>query len=122
MVVLAGLMLVVKPAAVRLDSGTRLLMLLRWQTGEIHFVNSVTGKPVSIFFKVGGLFRQFRVVTDETTEDYYTCGTYSMNDAVSEESTRTLNFCSVKGIRLTLGFYRFYLKDGCLEVKLLWTI
>ena len=115
-------LLILKPAVVKLDSGSRLLVLLRWQSGEIQFVNSVTEKPVSIHFQIGGLFRQFTVSTDETTEAYYTNGLYSMNEAVSRESTHTLKFCSMKGISLTLGFYSFSLKDGCLEVKLLWTI
>lgn len=116
------LALILKPAVVKLDSGSRLLVLLRWQSGKIQFVNSVTEKPVSIHFQIGGLFRHFGVVTDETTEAYYTNGLYSMNEAVSRESTNTLKFCSMKGISLTLGFYSFSLKDGCLEVKLLWTI
>jgi hypothetical protein len=120
-VALVCLLLILKPAAVKLDSGTRLLVLLRWQSGKIQFVNSVTEKPVSIDFQIGGLFRNFTVLTDETTESYYTNGLYSMNEAVSRESTDTLNFCSMKGITLTLGFYSFSLKDGCLEVKLLWT-
>lgn len=120
--VLSCLALILKPAVVKLDSGSRLLVLLRWQSGEIQFVNSVTEKPVSIHFQLKGLFQQFRVLTDETTEAYYTNGLYSMNEAVSRESTNTLKFCSMKGISLTLGFYSFSLKDGCLEVKLLWTI
>ena len=118
----ACLLLIVKPAIVKLESGTRLLVLLRWQSGKIQFVNSVTEKPVSIHFKIRGLFQQFSVITDETTEAYYTNGLYSMNEAVSGESTPTLNFCSVKGMLLTLGFYSFSLKDGCMEVKLIWTI
>jgi hypothetical protein len=120
--VLVGLVLILKPAVVKLESGSRLLVLLRWQSGKIQFVNSVTEKPVSIHFQIGGLFRHFGVVTDEATEAYYTNGLYSMNVAVSGESTNTLKFCSMKGISLTLGFYSFFLKDGCLEVKLLWTI
>ena len=120
--VLVCLLLILKPAVVKLESGTRLLVLLRWQSGKIQFVNSVTEKPVSIHFQIGGLFQQFTVITDETTEMYYTNGLYSMNEAVSRESTNTLKFCSMKGISLTLGFYSFSLKDGCLEVKLLWTI
>jgi hypothetical protein len=118
---LVCLLLILKPAIVKLESGTRLLVLLRWQSGKIQFVNSVTEKPVSIHFQIGGLFRQFTVFTDETTESYYTNGLYSMNEAVSRESTNILKFCSMKGISLTLGFYSFSLKDGCLEVKLLWT-
>ncbi len=121
-IVTGCLFLILKPAVVKLDSGTRLLVLLRWQTGTIRFVNSVTEQPVLIHFRIGGLFRKFAVVTDETTEAYYTSGLYSMNNAVSRESTNTLNLCSMKGIELTLGFYNFSLKDGCLEVKLLWTI
>ncbi len=120
-VVLVCLLLILKPAVVKLESGTRLLVLLRWQSGKIQFVNSVTEKPVTIHFKIGGLFEKFTVLTDETTEAYYTNGLYSMNEAVSRESTNTLKFCSIKGISLTLGFYSFSLKDGCLEVELLWT-
>ena len=120
--ILFCLLLILKPAVVKLESGTRLLVLLRWQSGQIHFVNSVTEKPVSIHFQIGGLFQHFIVLTDETTESYYTNGLYSMNEAVSRESTNTLKFCSMKGISLSLGFYRFSLKDGCLEVELLWTI
>lgn len=119
--VLVCLLLILKPAVVKLESGTRLLVLLRWQSGKIQFVNSVTEKPVTIHFQIGGLFQKFTVITDETTESYYTNGLYSMNEAVSRESTNTLKFCSIKGISLTLGFYSFSLKDGCLEVELLWT-
>ena len=119
--VLVCLLLILKPAVVKLESGTRLLVLLRWQSGKIQFVNSVTEKPVTIHFQIGGLFHEFTVLTDETTEAYYTNGLYSMNEAVSRESTNTLKFCSIKGISLTLGFYSFSLKDGCLEVELLWT-
>ncbi len=118
----ACLFLILKPAVVKLESGSRLLVLLRWQSGKIQFVNSVTEQPVSIHFQIGGLFQQFTVSTDETTEAYYTNGLYSMDEAVSRESTNTLKFCSMKGISLILGFYSFSLKDGCLEVKLLWTI
>ncbi|MCX5882025.1 MAG: hypothetical protein NTU74_09575 [Deltaproteobacteria bacterium] len=121
-IVLVCLLLILKPAVVKLESSTRLLVLLRWQTGKILFVNSVTEKPVSIHFQIGGLFQQFTVLTDEITEAYYTNGLYSMNEAVSRESTNALKFCSMKGISLTLGFYSFFLKDGCLEVKLLWTM
>ena len=119
--VLVCLILILKPAVVKLESGTRLLVLLRWQSGKIQFVNSVTEKPVTIHFQIGGLFQKFTVLTDETTEAYYTNGLYSMNEAVSRESTNTLKFCTIKGISLTLGFYSFSLKDGCLEVELLWT-
>ena len=117
---LIGLVSVLKPAVVKTEDNSRLLVLLRWQSGQIRFVNSVTGRPVAIHFRIGSLFHDFAVTTDETTEDYYTNGLYSMNDVLAKDSTDTLRFCSVKGIRLTLGFYDLDVKDGCLEVRLLW--
>jgi hypothetical protein len=109
-----------KPAVVKTEDHSGLLVLLRWQSGQIRFVNSVTRRPVAIHFRIGGLFHDFAVITDETTEDYYTNGLYSMNDVLAKESTDSLRFCSVKGMRLTLGFYDLDVKDGCLEVRLLW--
>jgi hypothetical protein len=109
-----------KPAVVKTEDHSRLLVLLRWQSGQIRFVNSVTGKPVVIHFRIGSLFNDFTVSTDETTEEYYTNGLYSLNEVVAGDSTDVLRFCSVQGIRLTLGFYDLDVKDGCLEVRLLW--
>ena len=119
---LVGLVAVVKPAIVRTDNDARLLVLLRWQSGTVRFVNSVTERPVAIHFRVGGTFRDFSVATDAGTEEYYTGGMYSMNEAISAESLPSLRFCSIKGISVTIGFYDIHLDDGCLEVKLLWTI
>ncbi len=109
-----------KPAVVKTEDHYRLLVLLRWQSGQIRFVNSVTNRPVAIHFRIGGLFHDFVVSTDETTEGYYTNGLYKLNELVAKDSTDTLRFCSIQGIRLTLGFYDFDVKDGCLEVRLLW--
>jgi len=117
---LIGLVSVLKPAVVKTEDHSRLLALLRWQSGQIRFVNSVTMRPVAIHFRIGSLFHDFAVSTDETTQDYYTNGLYSMNEVLANDSTDTLRFCSVKGMRLTLGFYDFDVKDGCLEVRLLW--
>jgi hypothetical protein len=119
---LAGLMAMVKPAILETDNHARLLVLLRWQPGTVRFVNSVTELPVVIHFRVGGTFRDFSVETDAGTEAYYTGGMYSMNEAISVESLPSLRFCSIKGISVTIGFYDIQLNDGCLEVKLLWTI
>jgi hypothetical protein len=119
---LAGcLLLILKPAVVKTDDHARLLVLFRGQSGVIRFVNSVTDKPVAIHFRIGGRFQDFSFVTDETTEAYYTSGLFSLNEAVSKESTEALRFCSMKGISLKLGFYDLYVKGGCLEAKLLWT-
>jgi hypothetical protein len=111
---------VLKPAIVKTEDYSRLLVLLRCQSGQIRFVNSVTGRPVVVHFLIGSLFHDFAVSTDETTEEYYTNGLYSLNEVVAKESTDILRFCSVKGIQLTLGFYDLEVKGGCLEVRLLW--
>jgi hypothetical protein len=118
---LVCLLLILKPALIKTDNHAGLLVFFRGQSGTIRFVNSVTERPVAIRFRIGGLFQDFSVATDETTEAYYTNGLFSLNEAVSKESTDALQFCSMKGISLSLGFYDFDLKDGCLEVKLLWT-
>ncbi len=109
---------VVRPAVVTTEAGSRLLVLLRGQAGRIEFVNSVTGQPVQIRFRVGTRFDHFSMRTDPTTEDYYTNGVYAVNDVVSNQSTRSLRFCSVKGIHLDLGFHRLDVHGGCLEVHL----
>jgi hypothetical protein len=124
--VMGGLLLVcllsiLKPALIKTDNHAGLLVLFRGQSGSIRFVNSVTERPVAIQFRIRGRFQDFSVATDETTEAYYTSGLFSLNEAVSRESTDALQLCSMKGISLSLGFYDFYLNDGCLEVKLLWT-
>jgi hypothetical protein len=111
-----------KPAVIRTDNETRLAALFRWQSGQIHFVNSVTGYPVTIRFRVGRRFQAFSFSTNETTEDYYTSGLYDLNRTVAKESTDSLRFCSIKGISLRIGFYSIFVKNGCLEVTLLWTI
>lgn len=111
-----------KPALIRTHSDTRLAVFFRWQSGEIKFVNSVTGRPVAIDFQIGRRFQAFSVHTDETTEAYYTSGTYDMNTRIAEEYTDHLRFCSVKGISLRVGDYTFAVKDNCLELALLWTL
>jgi hypothetical protein len=118
---LVCLMFVIKPAVLQTDNHVRLLVLLRWQSGTIRFVNSVTDKPVVIHFRVGGRFQDFSVDTDETTEAYYTRGVYPLNKTTSGESVRSLRFCSIKGISMTIGFYDLQVKESCLEAKLLWT-
>ncbi len=116
------LLAAVKPAVVSTDQKTGLLVLFRWQSGQIRFINSVTQEPVVIRFRLGRVFQGFSVSTDPLTESYYTSGTYSLNEAAAAEQTDVLRFCSIGGISLRLGFYDIELKDGCLEVRLLWTI
>jgi hypothetical protein len=121
-ITVAGIMGLCKPAVIRTDHDTRLAVFFRGQSGDIQFVNSVTGRPVSIGLRIGRRFQAFSVLTDKTTEAYYTNGTYDMNTRAARESTDQLRFCSVKGITLRLGFYTYSIKDGCLEVTLLWTL
>jgi hypothetical protein len=111
----------VRPAVVATDEGTRLLLLVRGQSGRISFVNSVTGRPVEIRFRVGTLFHDFAMRTDAATEEYYTSGLYAVNDVVSRDATDALRLCSVAGIHLSLGFHDLDARDGCLEVTLPWT-
>lgn len=120
--VLIVLLLMLKPALLELDGTTRLLALFRWQGGEISFVNSVTGKPVVISFSIGSIFNKFHISTDTETEAYYSHGTYDLNTVMSRDSTAILRFCSVQGIHLDIGFYKLDVKNGCLEVSLLWMI
>ena len=120
--VAAGLPGLFKPAVIRTDDETRLAFFFRWQSGHIRFVNSVTDQPVAIDFRIGRRFQAFSVCTDETTEAYYTHGLYDMNAAVAQNATDRLRFCSVKGISLNIGFYTISVKDGWLEVALLWTV
>jgi len=119
---MAIFLLLVKPAVIRTENETRLAVLFRWQTGTISFINSVTGQPVVIRFTIRNQFQNFSVSADETTEAYYSHGVYDLNQAVSCESTSRLKFCSMKGIMLNMGFYTLTVKDGCLEVDLLWTL
>lgn len=111
-----------RPVAIRTDEGLSLALLLRRQTGEIRFVNSVTGGPVEISFTVLDRFRRFSVQTDKTTEAYYSHGVYELNGAVAGEAKASMNFCSMKGIALRLGFFTYTIQDGCLEAELLWTM
>jgi len=119
---LAGLAVMVRPVIVSSDDKIGVLVILRWQRGTIAFVNSVTHKPVTISFRIKGRFEHFSVATDEVTEAYYTGGLYAMGSALAEESTDVLRFCSIRGIDLKLGWHDFHVKNGCLEVKLLWTM
>jgi hypothetical protein len=111
-----------KPALLQTDDGTRLLLLWRGQRGSVHFVNSVTGQPVVISFRIGRLFHDFSVATDDTTEAYYTHGVYPMPPVLAAESTPLLRLCSSTGMSLTLGFHHVRLLGGCLEARLLWTL
>lgn len=117
-VVLGAAAALVRPAVATTDTGSRLLLLVRGQSGSIRFVNSITHRPVEIDFRIGSRFERFDMRTDAGTEEYYSAGLYPVNDVASRDATRVLRFCSMAGMHLTLGFHELDIKDGCLEVKL----
>ncbi|MFH0785642.1 MAG: hypothetical protein V2B20_27355 [Pseudomonadota bacterium] len=124
---LAGIILSIAVYCVRLvvirtDEATHLAVLLRHQTGEIRFVNSVTGGSVEIGFSVLDRFRNFSIRTDPVTEAYYSHGVYDLDRAIAGEVQTKLNFCSMKGIVLRLGFSTYKIQNSCLEAELLWTM
>jgi len=100
--------------------GDRLVWLWAWQHGDVRFTNSVTGGPVDIGFGLATGFDRFHMATDEKTENYYTSGTYRINDRLRPQRTRTQRYCTVVGMTVTLGSRRYRLADDCLEMDLLW--
>ena len=120
-IVLAAVGLFLKPAQVVLGDRSTVVVFRRFQEGSIHFVNSVTQKPVTIHFRVRSVFSDFSMETDEETENYYTSGTYAIDPVLSRQTSSTLKLCSMQGIILSVGDDRWEIQDGCLEVTLLWT-
>ncbi|GGN05174.1 hypothetical protein GCM10007092_19850 [Thermus composti] len=114
-----GVLLLARLVLVETDQGERLLLLLPWSRGEVAFVNSVTGKPVRLFFYPLWDFRGFRALTDPETEAYYTGGEYAWNEALARERRRDLLYCSEVGLSLALGPWRFRAEGGCLRARLL---
>jgi hypothetical protein len=110
----------IRPVKIAGDHGSGLLWLWAWQIGRIEFVNSVTGRPVVIDFKLPWHFSGFSVRTDPGTEEYYTGGTYSWNERLSQEQTREIFYCSEVGVFLILGGKVFQEQGGCIRATLLW--
>jgi hypothetical protein len=92
-----------------------------WNKGKIEFVNSVTGAKVDIYFSLTHDFNHFYMQTNAETEDYYTGGTYNINERLKNERRSALSFSSVKGIKLTLADKVFNIKNDSLKVELLWS-
>ena len=90
-VILAAFLFVlgfIRPVKIAGDHGSGTLWLWAWQKGRVEFINSVTGRPVVISFKMPWRFSGFSVRTDPGTEEYYTAGGYSWNEQLSKERTR----------------------------------
>ena len=115
------LSLLLRPVQITTDNGSRIYILTVFNKGKAEFINSVTGAKVEIFFSLKNHFQDFYMKTDEKTENYYTSGLYNINNLLKNEKKDVLNYCSIKGITLTLGTHKFNIKNDCLEVKLLWS-
>ena len=96
------------------------LALFPWEEVRVEFVNSVTGKPVLLEFRLPWAFQGFRAFTDPETEAYYTAGEYPWNQALARERRKTLAYCSEVGLALKLGSTWFRVEKGCLRLRLLW--
>jgi hypothetical protein len=112
----------IQPAVVIQNESKTIAIFWRYQDGSLRFINSVTGKPVLIRFRIQKAFSDFRMETDELTEQYYTAGTYTINGPLHRESTKELHCCSMKGMILSIGDRTWLIDDGCLEVRLIWTL
>jgi hypothetical protein len=96
------------------------LLLTPWDSGRVEFMNSVTGRPVLLEFRLVRGFQGFKAYTDPETEAYYTGGEYAWNQALAQERRRELRYCSQVGLALRLGGTWFPVEGGCLRVRLLW--
>lgn len=110
----------IRPVKVTTDGSSSTLTLWAWQKGRIDFINSITGRPVTIRFAIPWRFSGFSAATDPGTEDYYTAGLYRWNDQLAKEHTRNIRYCSEVGVVLTLGDSVIRAKGGCISATLLW--
>ncbi|SFM43412.1 hypothetical protein [Thermodesulforhabdus norvegica] len=102
------------------DDRTGLILVWPWSSGFVEFVNSVTGGRVLISFKPVWKFSHFRAYTDDSTENYYTSGTYEWNGLLGTESESELRYCSIQGIRFKLGSFEQEVINGCLRARIVW--
>jgi len=120
-VIIMSLALVLAATQVRLiEVQERTVLGWAWQDGRVAFTNSVTGRPVRIHFSLRRPFSDFRMITDADTEGYYTGGEYRINDRLSQEHTRELNYCSEVGMQLNIGAHQWTITQKCLTARVLW--
>jgi hypothetical protein len=110
-----------RPIMITSDKGEVFFLFWSWDKGKVEFVNSVTGAKVEIYFSLAHDFNDFYMKTNEETENYYTSGTYNINERLKNERRSVLAFSSVKGIKLTLADKVFNIKNDSLKVELLWS-
>ena len=110
----------IRPVKITTDKKEKVLLLWAWDKGKVEFTNSVTGGKVKILFDLSDYFNHFYMDTDEKTENYYTSGTYSINKLLKKEKERELFYCSIVGIKITLGKYSTEVKNSCIQLEVLW--
>lgn len=118
--VLTAAALLLRPVSVQGDAFKQTVWLWAWQSGQVRFVNSVTQTPVRIDFGLFNGFSGFNMHTDELTEQYYTHGSYAIDQRLFGEHSQRLHYCSMVGMSVQLGSRLFQVSDGCLEIRILW--
>ncbi len=114
------LFIYVRPVKIITDKYEKVILLWAWTKGRVEFTNSVTGGKVKILFDLSDEFNHFRMDTDEKTENYYTSGTYDINNLLKKEKERELFYCSIVGIKVTLGSFSTEVKNSCITLEVLW--
>jgi hypothetical protein len=110
-----------RPVMITSDQGKAFFLFWSWDRGKVEFINSVTGGKVDISFSLSKDFNDFYMKTNEATENYYTDGTYNINERLKKERRTSLSFSSMKGMKLILGDKVFDIKNDSLKVELLWS-
>lgn len=110
-----------RPVVITTDHGKAYYLFWSWDRGKVEFINSVTGAKVDISFSLWKDFNDFHMKTNEATENYYTNGSYDINERLKKERRTSLSFGSMKGMKLTLGDKVFNIRNESLKVELLWS-
>lgn len=113
-------LIIFRPVKLVTDENSKILFCWIWDKGIVEFTNSVTGGNVKIKFNLLWNFNNFKMVTDEKTEDYYTSGTYSINNFLAGEKRNKMFFCSIVGMKIKIGNYTIFLKNNCATLEVLW--
>ncbi len=110
----------IRPVKITTDKYEKVVLLWAWDKGKVEFTNSVTGGKVKILFDLSDDFNHFKMLTDEKTENYYTSGTYNINNLLKKEKEKRLLYCSIVGIKVSLGKFQTEVKNSCITLEVLW--
>jgi hypothetical protein len=119
-IIFSFLFIYIRPVKITTDNYEKIIFLWAWSKGKVEFTNSVTGGKVKILFDLSDYFNHFYMDTDEKTENYYTSGTYDINNFLKKEKERELFYCSIVGIKVTLGTFSTEVKNNCITLEVLW--